>query len=396
MAKAGKGWLAGLMVLALMGCASSDEDEIGVKVSPLPEIEPTVTAEVVWRASSGDGIDEYWSSLSPEVAYGKVFAAERFGLITAYDQQTGKEIWRQNLRREFALGALKKNNGARLSAGISHGFNRIFIGSENGVLFALNQETGEVDWQASTRGELLSDPAIVDGKVVVNTGSGKVQAFDVDSGELLWTYELTMPSLVLRGTSGVASSQGAALTGTPDGKLVAVFSQQGAPIWEARLAEASGSNELERVVDVDSKPLVLGGTVYGTAFNGNLAAVELRSGQIKWQRQYSSYSPMDLQGNALFLTDSSGTVYSVNRQNGLETWANSSLTGRMVTGPAVAGEYLVVGDFEGYLHIMDRASGTLVGRLQIDGSGLYTQPLVVDDKIYLQTRDGRIAVVTIG
>lgn len=390
-----KGLLAGLMMVALAGCSSNDEEEIGIQVSPLPEISSSVSAKVLWQASDGDGVGDYWSSLSPDVGYGKVFVAERFGLVSAYDQESGKELWSQNLRRIFAEGALVKNNGARLSAGISHGFNRVYIGSENGVLFALDQETGELSWRADTRGELLSDPAVVDGYVVVNTGSGKVQAFDAETGEAKWTYELTMPSLVLRGTSGINASQGAALLGSADGKLVAVFSEQGAPIWEARLAEASGSSELDNVVDVDSKPLILGSTVYASAFNGNLAAVELRNGQIKWKRQYSSFSPLALQGNDLFLTDSDGAVYSVDRQNGLENWANSQLTGRVVTGPAVYGDYLLVGDFEGYLHMLRRDSGELVGRIQIDGSGIYTQPLVVDDKVYVQTRGGRIAVVTI-
>lgn len=395
MVKAGKGWLAGLMVLALMGCASSDDDA-KVEISPLPDLASSVATTVVWDTGAGDGIGDYWSSLSPEVAYGKVFVAERFGLITAFDQENGKELWQQNLRRVFATGVLKKNNGARLSAGLSSGFDKVFVGSENGVLFALDQNSGEVLWQAQTRGELLSDPTVVDAKVVVNTGAGKVQAFDVETGEELWTYELTLPSLVLRGTSAAATTQGAAFVGTADGKLAAIFAQQGAPIWEAKLAEASGSNELDRMVDSDAKPLVLGTTLYASAFNGNLAAVEVRSGQIKWKRQYSSYTPMDLEGNDLYLTDSDGTIYSVNRLNGLETWANSELTGRLVTGPAVLGDYLLVGDFEGYLHILDRETGKLVGRRQIDGSGLYSQPKVEGNKVFLQTRSGRIAVVTIG
>ncbi|MBY6106833.1 outer membrane protein assembly factor BamB [Ferrimonas balearica] len=390
-----KGWLAGLIGAALVlgGCASSD-DEAEV-VAPLPEIANPIDASVQWTARVGNGIEDYWSSLSPAVAYDKVFVSERFGLISAFDQATGEQVWETNLRRVFAEGALQKNKGARLSGGLTTGFNKVFVGSENGVLFALNAEDGVVVWQATTRGEVLSDPEVVGTNVIVNTGAGKVQAFDVDSGEFEWQMDLTMPSLVLRGTSGIGQAQGAALVGTPDGKITAIIAENGAPVWEARLGEATGANELERVVDVDAAPVVLGDTVYGVAFNGNLSAIELRSGRILWARQYSSYSPLAISGFDIYLTDAKGSVFAIDRRNGLEKWANSELTGRMVTAPQVLGDYLVVGDFEGYLHIIDRDNGTLLGRVQVDSSGLYTQALRDGDTLYLQTRAGRIAAVTI-
>ncbi|WP_298439778.1 outer membrane protein assembly factor BamB [uncultured Ferrimonas sp.] len=389
-----KGWLAGLLCTAVLtGCASSDSEEEVIK--PLPELTNPISAKVLWQERVGDGIGEYFSSLSPAVKYDKLFVAERFGMVTAFNQSSGEELWSSNLRRVFAEGTLKKNNGARLAGGVAVGFDKVFVGSENGVLFALSADDGTVQWQADTAGEVLSDPTIVGTMVLVNTGAGKVQAFDVESGDFQWQMDMTMPSLVLRGTSGIAQSQGAAFFGTPDGKVSALFGESGAPIWEARIAEATGSSELERVVDVDAKPVIVGSNLYAVAFNGSLASIELRSGRVTWNRKYSSYSPIAIQGFTLFLSDADGSIYAIDRRNGLEKWANTDLQGRKLTAPQVVGNYVVAGDYEGYLHIFNRADGSLVGRTAIDSSGLYSQPLKDGDTLYLQTRDGRVAAVTI-
>lgn len=389
-----KGWLAGLLcATVLSGCASSDSEEEIIK--PLPELDDPIEAEIKWDADIGDGIGDYWSSLSPTIRYDKLFVAERFGLVKALDQETGDEIWSSNLRRVFAEGALKKNDGARLSGGVVAGFDKVFVGSENGVLFALSADNGEVIWQAHTAGEVLSDPTIVGTRILVNTGSGKVQAFDVDSGEFQWQMDLTMPSLVLRGTSGIAQTQGAAFLGTPDGKVSGLMGESGAPIWEARIAEATGSNELERVVDVDAKPIIVGSNLYAAAYNGSLAAIELRTGRVLWSRKYSSYAPLAISGYNIYLSDSKGSVFAIDRRNGLEKWANTDLQGRLLTAPQVVGDYIVAGDFEGYLHLFDRSSGKLVGRTEIDNSALYSQPLVDGKTIYLQSKEGKVVAATL-
>jgi outer membrane protein assembly factor BamB len=98
---------------------------------------------------------------------------------------------------------------------------------------------------------------------------------------------------------------------------------------------------------------------------------------------------------SLYLVDDHSRIYSVDRRNGLELWSNSTLKNRQLTAAAVVEGYLVVGDLEGYLHFIDRSNGDVVGRIQVDDDGLYAQPLVVDDKIYVQGRSGKVAIVTL-
>lgn len=383
----------GMAIGALTGCASSDVEE--EPVSPLLELNASVFPEVSWSASVGSGVGDYYSRLRPAVRYGKVFVADRYDEVTAFDETSGEKVWSTDFSEAFRDGALKKNKGARLASGVTAARNKVFVGGESGLLAALDAETGEVLWHAVADGELLSLPAVAEDMVVVNSSSGSLDAFNVDTGEKLWSYEASLPNLTLRGTSSPAYAQGGFFVGTADGKVAVVIKNNGQPAWEQPIYTPKGGNEFSRMADVDMTPLLLGDNLYAVSYNGNLVSMEMRSGRIVWSRKYSSFHELDSAGLSLFLVDDHSRVYSVDRRNGLELWSNSELVNRDLTAPAVFRDYVVVGDFEGYLHFIDRSNGQIVGRVQIDSSGLFSQPLVVDDKIYLQTRDGKIATVTL-
>lgn len=87
---------------------------------------------------------------------------------------------------------------------------------------ALNAEDGQVLWHVVTGGELLSKPTVADDVVVVSTSSGALEAFNVDTGAKLWTYEMQLPNLTLRGTGSAAYEAGGFFIGTADGKVAVV------------------------------------------------------------------------------------------------------------------------------------------------------------------------------
>ncbi len=206
---------------------------------------------------------------------------------------------------------------------------------------------------------------------------------------------MQLPNLTLRGTGSAAYEAGGFFIGTADGKVAVVVKNNGQAAWEQAIYNPTGGNEFTRMADVDMTPLILGDNLYAVSYNGNLVSMELRTGRIIWTRKYSSFNELATAGLSLFLVDDHSRIYSVDRRNGLELWSNSELVNRTLTSPEVYKDYLVVGDFEGYLHFIDRSTGSIVGRIQVDSSGLFSQPLVVDDKIYVQGRSGKLAVVTL-
>ncbi len=93
------------------------------------------------------------------------------------------------------------------------------------------------------------------------------------------------------------------------------------------------------------------------------------------------------------MTNTKGHVYAVDRINGLEKWSNLELTNRGVTGPAVIDDFIVVGDFEGYLHWISQETGEIVARHHVDSSGIFATPSVDEQIIYVQSRDGDLEAI---
>ncbi|ABV36046.1 pyrrolo-quinoline quinone [Shewanella sediminis HAW-EB3] len=383
----------GLSLGLLSACSSSDVEE--EPISPLPEIEASVFPEVSWSASVGNGVGDYYSRLRPAVRYDKLYVADRYGEVTAFDEKTGEKVWSQDFSSVFKDNILAKNKGAKLASGVTAARNKVFIGGESGILGALDAETGETLWSVIAGGELLSAPSVGEDLVVVNTSSGTLEAFNVDDGEKQWAYESKLPNLTLRGTGSASYESGGFFVGTADGKIAVVIKNNGQAAWEQAIYTPKGGNEFTRMADIDMKPLIIGENLYAVSFNGNLVSMEVRTGRVVWTRKYSSFHELADSGVSLFLVDDHSRIYSVDRRSGLESWSNTELTNRNLTSAAVFKDYIVVGDFEGYLHFINKSTGALVGRIQIDGSGLFSQPLVEGDNIYVQTRDGKVARITL-
>ncbi len=398
--------LALAMSVSLSGCSTiegwfSDEEELEIRrLKPIEkQFEPTVN----WDADIGDGVDYYYSRLRPVYANETLYVAERHGNVKALNPDNGDEKWQQNFavfRDEGYLSSFSRmwssGESARL-AGMAFGDGKLFIGSENGLVMALDADSGEVLWSATVPGEVLAAPALGEGILVVNTGAGSVFGLDAESGEQLWVQEGDTPPLTLRGISSPVYSSGGALVGTPTGKLQVNIITSGAVAWETVIGKPSGATELERIVDVDTTPLIYGGIAYTISYNGTLAAVELRSGRIIWNREYGAYRDLTLQGNSLFVVDNKSNIYALDRRNGIELWSQSSLKGRSVTAAEPIGDYVVVGDNWGFVHWIDADSGKIVSRLDVGGDdedeAVYVAPLRVKDDIIVVTRDGEVVSI---
>ncbi len=306
-----------------------------------------------------------------------------------------KERGRETSASAFKDNILAKNKGAKLAAGVTAARDKVFIGGESGLLGALDAETGETEWSVVTGGELLSAPTVAEDIVVVNTSAGTFEAYSVEDGEQQWIYESKLPTLTLRGTGSANYEAGGFFVGTADGKIAVVIKNNGQAAWEQAIYTPKGGNEFTRMADVDMMPLIIGENLYAVSFNGNLVSMELRSGRVVWTRKYSSFHELADSGVNLFLVDDHSRIYAVDRRNGLENWSNTELANRDLTSAAVFKDYIVVGDFEGYLHFIDKSNGNIVGRVEVDSSGLFSQPLVVGDNIYVQTRNGKVARITL-
>ncbi|WP_440874561.1 outer membrane protein assembly factor BamB [Thalassotalea sp. PLHSN55] len=383
-----------LIAVGLTACSSTDDEDDSQRIAEIVEIDEKFQTQTLWIKNIGSGVDDYFSKIKPHPAYGKVFTASREGDAVALDAQTGETIWSVDLSDiDDERGYFDEKIEALINGGPVSGINKVFYTTENGEIFALNAETGELDWQSKVKGEIIAAPAIDSGIIVVNTASGILKAFNASNGEEVWEVVQDVPALTLRGTSSPTIAAGGVIVGTPSGEVTVYILEKGQQGWTVEVGEATGSTELQRVVDVDTTPVVYGDKIYSVSSRGNLIAIELRTGRILWKRQYSSYAQMAIAGNNLYLTDVSGHVYAIDRNNGLERWSQLGLSNRNVTGPVIEGQYVVVGDYQGYLHWLEQETGDIVARHYIDGSGIHTTPSVSNNIVYSQSRDGQLQAV---
>ncbi|MNB94043.1 Outer membrane protein assembly factor BamB precursor [compost metagenome] len=376
--------------LALQGCSLFSSEEDLTPMAPLPVVESAFSADTQWSSSVGDGIGDFYSQLQPVVEEDHIYAAARDGDVTAFDRNSGETLWSVDLA-DLPINADKRS--ARLSGGLVSRYGKLFLGSENGVVYALNEANGEVLWQTTVPGEVVASPAVEDGRVVVLTTSGRLMALDTDEGKLQWTLSEEQPPLTLRSASTPVITNGAVLYGRADGKVGIALLSNGQPVRQSKVADPRGATELDRMVDVDASPLIAGDELYAIAYNGQLMARKLMTGDEVWKRKYSGYRDMAVTGNAIVLTDNRSHLFAVDRRNGLELWSNTQLENRTVTAPVVLGDYVVVGDVEGYLYWLDRTDGSIKAMQQLDSSGLYAAPLVDGDTLYVQSRGGKLYAI---
>ena len=380
-----------LCIATLTGCSSSDDEEELV----LPEIVNQFETDVVWQESIGDGVQHYFSRLTPAIHNDVVYVANREGEVEALSLENGDTLWQTDVRENPAFWPWETTESAKLSGGILQAYGKIYVGSEHGYLIALDRETGEIVWRKTMPGEVLAKPAAGDGLIFVNLGSGKLLAVHPDTGEERWSFEQEVPPLTLRGQSSPTVANGGVLLGLETGKLSVLISENGYSAWSAEIASPKGASEFERLVDVDTQALISGPYAYAIAYNGNLAAVDIRSGNVVWKREYSSYRDLSMDSQSIYVVDSDGVVYGLDKTSGIERWSQPALRGWYLTGPTVAGKYLALGDQEGNLHWLDKETGELVSREDFDSSGFFIEPVVAGDKLILYTRDGEVSAVKI-
>ena len=381
-----------LSVTLLSGCSLFSGEEDVVKMSPLPTVENQFDPQTAWSASVGDGIGDFYSNLHPAFQDGTVYAADRHGVVKAMNIADGKEVWRVDLSEK--TGWLSRNRPALLSGGVTVAGAHAYVGSEKAQVYALNTADGTIAWQTRVAGEALSRPIVSDGLVLVHTSNGILQALNESDGAVKWTVNLDMPSLSLRGESAPTTAYGAAIVGGDNGRVSAVLMQQGQMIWQQRISQATGATEIDRLSDVDTTPVVVNGVVYALAYNGNLTALDLRSGQIMWKRELGSVNDFVVDGGRIYLVDQNDRLLALNTEGGVTLWTQSDLLHRNLTAPALYNGYLVVGDSEGYMHWINTDDGRFVAQQKVDGSGFLTEPVVANEKLLIQAKDGTLYAIT--
>lgn len=369
--------LALLAALVAAGCASHAVRE---PPAPLASFKSSFDVKEQWSADVGTKSVKGALRLAPSVNDGFVYAADPRGRVSAFAEDTGRAKWRVDLR-------------VPVSGAVGVGRNLVVVGTRGGEVIALDRENGNRLWTAPVSTEVLAPPAVNRDIVAVQTVDGRVYALAADSGKRLWVYERTEPALSLRGTGTPVIVSDGVLAGFASGKVVALRVTDGGVLWEATVGQPHGRNEIERLVDVDASALVAPDAVYAASFQGRLTALNPASGATLWVRDVSTYTGLAMDDANIYLTNDKSQVLAFDRKSGANVWKQEALHGRRLSAPVVYRDWIVVGDFEGYVHWLARDDGRFVARHRVGSSPLRAAPAVDNDTLFVLATSGKLAAL---
>lgn len=373
-----------LALLTLGGCSALDGmqgwlgKKSGAGPAELVEFSEKAKFEVRWHSDVGDAGA---SLLQPALTRDAVYGVSGKGVLTRLDRATGKRVWR--VESDIAV-----------SGGVGSGEGLLVIGSEKGDVLAYD-EAGKLAWKSKVSSEVLSVPQVAEGVVIVRSGDGRIAGLNAADGKRVWLYERSTPALVVRSHAGVTLQRGVAFAGFAGGKLVALNSKDGAVLWESSVSQPRGNTELERISDITSNPVVDDEQVCAIAFQGRVACYDTAQGNTLWNREISSDKGMMLLRKYLYLSDANGSVIALDKVSGSTVWKNDQLSLRDTAAPYALGDFVVVGDYKGYLHGLSRDDGSFAARIKLDGSAIQAAPVELDGGLLVQTRDGGLYSLSI-
>ncbi len=371
-------------LLLLSSCSSLNplnwwESDPGPKMAELPQIQPVGFLRQVWQYDIG-GMSS--AGISPAVTGTDIYVASTEGQVSRIESASGKVIWRISA-------------GARLSGGVGSDGSVVVVASPEGEVVALEPGSGSVRWRARVSSEVLVSPVIATDLVLVRSSDSRLFALDVRDGRRRWVYQRSAASLGVRSPAGIAVANGHAYGGFAGGKLVAIALSNGGVRWEGTVSLPRGANELDRITDVVGLPWVTDHEACAVSFQGRVACFGAINGNLIWAREMSSVSGVDADTDHLYVSDDKASVHALSRATGTSIWRQDRLLRRSLSAPTAVGRQVIVGDIQGFLHMISRDTGAFVGRTATDGSAILTKPRIMDGKLLVLTRGGKLFLYAI-
>lgn len=374
--RACRGLSVGLMAVLVAGCSWFDSDD-RLAPTPLISFSPQVEASVAWRAPVGSG-NSY--GFAPAVVGNNVYAASTSGNVARIDLTTGATVWNVQLDK-------------KLSAGVGADDSTVVVVTPQAEVIALDTN-GQEKWRVNASSEVNHTPWVGEGVVVVRAGDYRVQAFNAENGERIWNVQRPGPALSLRAPARMNFTQNLIIVGIPGGRLLAIEPATGAAVWEGTVAVPRGASDLERVNDIVGVPTVQGDLLCAVAYQGRVSCFDIeRGGDLVWANNFSSVVGLATDARHVYVPDARSTITAFELKAGEIAWRQASLLNRQVTEPAVLGDHLVLGDLEGFVHVLSANDGVFMARILVGGGAMRSPVQSTPQGALVQAGDGSVSLI---
>jgi outer membrane protein assembly factor BamB len=371
--------------LLLQGCSwikNWGDDEPNAP-APLVEFSSSLKVQKIWSVNVGDGMGKQGLSMAPRYSSGALFTADYKGKLVAIDAETGRKNWELKTEQNF-------------SGGPGLDTEQIYMGTIDGRVIAYDRNSGTELWNAQVSSEVLTPPESADGIVVVRCIDGRVFGLDVINGRRIWIYDHSVPLLTLRGNADLLVRAGVVFVGYDDGSVVSLKLEDGSLIWNQTIVSPEGRTELQRLADVGTQMVIVASDLIVSSYKKRVVSLAADSGRLLWFKEISSATGVQVDRTNLAISEANGDLWMLDRRNGATLWKLDQMSNRGLTRPAFYGNYVVIGDKEGYLHWIDTEIGSFVARVRAGKKGFATAPLTVGTTLYVLTHGGELIAYRAG
>lgn len=387
-----------LLVAAAILSACSTSPSPVLPPAKLTSIKTEFSITEQWVRQLGEGVSDHYYLLTPVFYNDTIYTIDYLGFLSATNHLTGDTLW----DKQFNLS---------VSAGLTQIDNSLLFATSEGEVIALDIKSGDQLWKSQVSSEVFAKPVQAGKYVIVKSVDGRVAALDLKTGKSIWVYDRAVPALTLRGNSAAVVYENTVIVGLDNGKLIGLSVDTGQVIWKLTVAVPKGSTEIERMIDIDATPVIDGDNLFVVTYQGRIANIHISSGQLVWTRDFSAYNGIVVDATKLYVSDSEGYVWALDRKSGATIWKQDKLIRRSLTQPALYNKSIVVADFNGFVHWLDREDGHLQARFRLGGYDSDTEteddfifpksnsvliaPVVFNNKLFVVDRHGYISNLVI-
>lgn len=351
------------VLVVLAGCAADKP-----KPKPLEQITPRIAGRQVWSAK----LDSVQFALSVVARDGRFVVAGSNGAVLALDAQSGSVLWRVDA-------------GAPLSAGVGSDGRFHAVVTTNNVLVVFDGEREA--WRTQLNSRVSTAPLVAGERIFVMGVDRAVHAFDALDGSRIWSLQRPGEALTLL-HGGVLTAVKDTLIAGQGPRMAGIDPTRGSVLWEVPIGTPRGTNEVERLADLVGPALRLGSRLCARSFQVAVGCVDAEAGRLLWSRNSGGINAVGGDEELVVGADASDRIVAWKTANGETAWTSERMTLRRLSAPASIGAAVIFGDYEGYVHFLDRKDGQTLLRLATDGSQVVGRPTLSGNTLLVVTRNG--------
>lgn len=372
----------------------------------------------IWSRDIGKGSSKKGRVLAqPVISGGRIYVMDGENGVSAYDAGNGARIWEHRITvklkgktREGRSGIFERitnptsigDRGGKdkesVGGGVAVADGKVIVTSGLGVVEALDAQSGAVIWRKRLTTPMHSAPAISDGRIFAVSDDNELFALNAETGAVLWTYQGITESARMLTAPSPAVVDNVVIAPFASGEIIAFQAQNGNVLWQDALTSSGRLTPLSSLNDIASGPVIADGYVIATAQSGVMSALDLRTGQRVWTQPAGSLGFPWVAGDFVYTVTTDGQAVCLSKLSGSVVWIqqlrafkNEKKRKKRIAwaGPIMAGERLLTVSSRGDVVELSPYNGQVIRSYSVK-QDVYVSPIIANETVYILSDEAKL------